>query len=472
MTRILYWNINNFSLGKIFDTSGAPQFNDSIDRLSHIVNQVMAPNIPDIFVIVEVYSRTREVGLEGTVLGSGGRAGQATLLLLDVLRNVFGSQWCLVPPLNLGQGGQREAVAVYYNSTNLQFAGPYIFWPRWVGIGQGQPPNVNTIGAIMDYPATWRNAMPNPTNPIGALQLNRQINLPIGGGVNVPEYRFAGQWEYYTVPPAVPPAIPPPYAPNRIFFPGWSERSPFHTQFVDLTAGANNRLVKLFAVHTSPATAVAAVNNMATIPETLGVAGSQVSVVLGDFNIDTFNMAQNGAYGGLDANYTMALDPRDGTGAVNIARHAYCLTHLLPTAQAWPFNNTGVPTDPQHNLYPRYGYMGSSWPVLSDTGAIDNVFTWYGGGAGAVGPAANISVVNTIMGKPYNAIPAPAGVTAELVGGLGYGQTLAIPIPPPTAMPATLGGINPPVDTIFFQAWPNYGRIHSVSDHLALAIDV
>jgi hypothetical protein len=58
MTRILYWNIENFNLPRVMGRADA---NARADYISGIFNQ----NVPDIFVIVEVYSRTREVGIEG-----------------------------------------------------------------------------------------------------------------------------------------------------------------------------------------------------------------------------------------------------------------------------------------------------------------------------------------------------------------------------------------------------------------------
>ncbi|MBV9788005.1 MAG: hypothetical protein JOZ51_07530, partial [Chloroflexi bacterium] len=62
----------------------------------------------------------------------------------------------------------------------------------------------------------------------------------------------------------------------------------------------------------------------------------------------------------------------------------------------------------------------------------------------------------------------PGGVTAELTGGLPYPAILTNPIP----LGAAPGGINPPVDTINFQGWQNFGGIHSTSDHLPLMIDI
>jgi len=475
MIRILYWNINNFSRNKIFNDTDDQSYDESTDRSRHIVSQVMGANVPDIFVIVEVYSRIREVGAEGTVLSSDGNAGFGALLLLDEIRQRHGNHWCLVPPLNIGGGGMREAVAVFYDATKLQFAGPYGWWLRPNAFGQSQPITAGTVGGLTNYPQDWLDGLPNPNNPIGALQLNRTSNVSINGmNQAIPEYQFAGQWQYYNGNPVVPSPLGPPYPNNLISFPYIDNRAPFLTKFIDLTPGANNRIIKVFAVHTSPASAVNAVNQLALVGEIQNVGANEASVVVGDFNVDSFNNNVNGAYNGLlNLGYTMALDPRYNN-AVDTDRKPYCLTHFLPTAHATPFNNTGGVTDPQHNIYPRYGYMGSmggmNFQTPGNSAAIDNVFTHYGVNAG--GPAQNISIANMVVGKPYNAIPAPVGVTAELTGGLGYAATLANAIPPPTAMPAAPGGIDPPLDTINFPAWQNFGRIHSTSDHLALIIEV
>ena len=457
MTRILYWNIENFSHNKIFDESTDRDYDKSQERSAHIVNTVMGANLPDIFVIVEIYGRTRDVSNEGVVVNSDGNVGFTVLLLLEEIRSRHGRRWCLVPPINLGAFGFREATAVFYNSANLQFAGPYIWCNRrqQIGANQSQPLNGGNFAAITNYSNNWLEGLPHPNNPIPELRLNRTFNV---GGYVTPEYQFAGQWEYYN--PA------PPY--NRLFFPSDYNRSPFLTQFVDLTPGAGNRIIKIFSIHTSPSTAGQAVEQLANVREIQNVLPGEVSVVVGDFNVDSFSDFER--YNGIGRlGYTMHLSPLSPVDGLNYDdRKRYCLTHLLPVPQACPFNTIGVVPDPQHNFYPRFGYMGSYInPHLSDTGCIDNVFTRYGGGVAVAPPASNISIINTVVGKPYNVMPAPAGVTAELTGGYAYPSTLApadrIPLP---------GGINPALGVGNFRNWNNFELIHSTSDHLALIIDV
>jgi hypothetical protein len=486
MARILYWNINNFSLPKIQVAGPLAAAMEATQRLNYIVQDVMrgpvGGPIPDIIIVVEVFSRIREVGAEGTVLGSTGNAGTAVRLLLAQLRAdatvgtvAAGTNWCVVPPINLGLLGQRETVAVFYNATNLQFTGPNLYWtlypPPGFVVGQSQPVTAATHAAIMNYSPNWTNAMP---------ALGRTTTFPVGGGatVTIPENQLAGEWQYYmpgTVRP-IPSPLPPTMPINRILFPNEGCRAPFYTRFLEVGGAA--RTLNIFSVHTSPATARQAIFRMQNIQPMAAVPAGEVNVVLGDFNVDTFAGHLN-AYNWMMpplGPYTCQLDPRVGhAGGVVAARKPYCMTHFLPTVHATPFNTFGIAPDPQHNVYPRYGYMGSSWPAINDSGAIDNIFTAYG--FGAAGAAANPTVVNTIAGTPYNLLggATPAGVTAELTGGQPFNSTLGtnnVTAVPPAAMGT--GGINGPnlIQETTFQGWNNFGKVYSTSDHMALMIDI
>lgn len=455
MIKILFWNINNFSKNKINkpDTVGEPNNAvESQDRRDHIVDQVFGSQVPHIFVIVEVYSRVREVGYEGTVLNSNRNAGQGVIELLGRIRTRWGNDFCIVPPLNLGRQGFREAVAVIYDSTRLQFIGPNLLSQiMGVYIPISRAPDQPAVNNLVNYDDNWVNGLP--------LEGGRTHQITIGpNNHDIREDQFAGQWEFHDANN------------ERINFPNADNRSPFLTRFLEVNV-PNPRIINLYAVHTSPANQ--AVGQLSRIPAIAAATPiDTVDVIVGDFNVDPFDHLND--YNSLLAGahpFTMALDPRNGgAGLVIDARRPYCTTHLLPVAQATPFNNTGQ-TNVQHNVYPRFGYMGSMGgqafqnPVM--TGAIDNIFTRYGGGV-AGGPAQNISIVNTITGKPYNAVVAPGGVTAELTGGLAYNHTLY------NVLPVLGAGYPDPTagEPAQFRQWNNFGRIHSVSDHLALCIDV
>jgi hypothetical protein len=447
VARILYWNLSNFTRSKILREDPPLEYQQSIDRLDHIVDQVIAPNPPDLFVLVEAYARVREVGLQGVALRDDSPVAFGLLLLLDQIRARLGNQWCLVPPLNIGNFGYREAVGVFYNAVTMQFAGPWILCqPTANDVTLSRAPTPVDVAGIRNYVTDWRDSMPNPNNPLPVLQLNRTWTP--GGGVNINEWQSAGQWAYQS-------------GGQQMTFPDPDSRPPFHTDFLEVGTG---RGIRLFAVHTSPASAADATRQIGAIPEVNAFPANTISVVIGDFNVDSFNMNENGAYTNLDNNYEMVLDSRSGN-AVTPARKPYCMTHALPPDLATPFNNVGVATDPQHNVYPRHGYMGSTdiFPrAANDAGAIDNAFVHYAGGMAV--PPRNTTIVNTITGKPYNAAPAPVGVGPELTGGHAYATSLANPVPP--------AGVNPPVDPLGFPNWGNFGKVRSTSDHLALSIDV
>jgi hypothetical protein len=462
VARILYWNINNFSLNKIADPS---DFADSVDRRTHIVNEVFVPSQADLFVIVEVHTRQGEVGLEGVPIVGNAQSGVNQLL--RHIRNATHAQWMLVPPVWSGNLGFCEGVAVFYDSNVLRFAGPYAYGPdyrtatktrsgAWHGppkqracpLAQtarpvGAPTTPEWLDGPQDYPALyWAGRLPHRL---------------VGGG---PQYedQVAGQYEFYDADM------------QRIYFPNQQSRSPFLTHFVEVAAP--HKRIKLFTIHTSPGTAEDAVGQLQHIPG-LAAGMNEVSVVLGDFNVDIFD--SRATYDGLTGlGFTLHFDSKvGGAGPIVPARRPYCMTHFLPTPHATPFRTPGggVP-DPTHNVYPRFGYMGSMGGRLFQTpvsaGAIDNVLTHYGGGA--VVPANhNLTIVNTVVGKPYNAVM-PAVVTAELIGGLSFASSMATAIPLPQGNdPAALTAV---ADLATFVLWNNFGLIRSTSDHLALAVDV
>jgi hypothetical protein len=459
MTRILYWNIRNFTLAKIFSTAAFPAPALATSRLDHILDDVISPNppapgnpppAPDMIIVAECYSRVKEVSYQGGALNPPSTVGRAILMLLDEIRNSLGNMWCVVPPLMLGDLGIREAVAVFYNAATLTFTGPYVY-ALSNGLFIGRPATPANLAAIRDYTLRWLDGLPSPVNPEPALQLNRTWNAPNGAAVN--ECHGAGQWEHRTAGGA------------RINFPYLASRSPFYTRMLDIAGG---RTIKVFTVHTSPAAAAGGTSNIANIPQ-LALAAGEVGVVVGDFNVDSFDMAVNGAYAPiLNLGYDMLLDPRHGV-AVNTARRPYCLTHLLPDTLATPWNTVGVAADPRHNVYPRFGYMGSTAVphgggavYATDAGSIDNVLIGYP--AGVAPPAHHTTIVNTVVGKPYTAGPVPAGVGPELTGGYDYDSSLAVPIP--------AAGRNPAAGMGAFATWMNFGRIASVSDHLAVLFEV
>lgn len=451
MTRVLYWNINNFSQNKIYDTSSVARRQDSRERLQHILT-ILQQNPPDVFAIAEVYDRTPEVGYQGIPVNSGRRVGVACLRMLRKIRRTLGARWQLVPPLKIGDFGKREAVAVFYDSGTLRFTGPWVWaLPAAIGLNQSTDPGAVNSAALRSYSAAWRACLPVPGAPFNAAFTN--------GVRPVQEWQAAAQWEFRD------------RFGNRINFPGRDDRSPYHVTFLD----AAGRTVKIYAIHTSPAVAPAAVNAITAIPGVARPGANEVCVVIGDFNVDSFGFFV-AAYNTLRAaRYDMVLNP-DNAGVPTAARKPYCMTHLISARLALPYNNrgAGIVRGPTHNVYPRLGYMGGTaigGRAATDVGAIDNAFVAYG--AGLVRPARyDTTVVNTVAGTPYRALwPAPAGVTADLTDNLAYATSLQNAIPLPNGYQAPGPGLIGRNARIF-QTWPDFGVIYSTSDHLALMVDV
>lgn len=444
MTRVLYWNINNFSQNKIYDTSSAANRQRSRERKDHIL-AILVQNPPDVFVVGEVYDRTPEVGFQGITINNTRRVGVACLRLLAKIRRALGATWFLVPPLKIGNYGRRESVAVFYNSATLRFTGPWAWCLPPLGLNQSTDPATLASGQLRSYPAAWRACLPVPGTP---------FNAAFTDGLRpVQEWQAAAQWEFRDRYGA------------RIDFPTVDDRPPYHVTFLD----AAGRTVKIYAIHTSPASAPPAVGALDAIPGIARPGRNEVTVVIGDFNVDSFGFFA-AAYNGLRAaGYEMALDPDFG-GGPRAVREPYCMTHLIKTELALPYTDNGVPRDPTHNVYPRLGYMGGTaigGRRATDVGAIDNAFIRY------VLPARrparfDTTVVNTVVGTPYTGIRPPAAA-ANLTQNLAYAPSLPNQVGVGYVPPG--GGVIGPMARLF-QTWPEFGVIYSTSDHLGLLVDV
>lgn len=504
MTRVLYWNINNFSFDRFFNVNH-PSYNQFY--YFYLLDVILACR-PDVIVVVEVSDQNLPVGLvEGTPLVRGG-GSSATLWVLDFLwtferLNLLTTDFYLVPPLTSGHGRYRESIAVFYNRNNLEFLGPLVFGDLVDATGTIAYSNLSHPFNGCDDPLArgltrltsqfnvtpyqnfsnglWQGCLPNRPVNLGTQVILDYYDSIYGPGFrgNIPNFpvplnenQLAGQSQFFAG--GLPQWDPEPTlqlfgGPNRISFPGIWNRSPFLTSFYD---NQNNRIIKLFSVHTSPATARQAVQNLANIPEIQNVNADEVSVIVGDFNVDSFGNG-NGAYIPLDQNYNMHLDPRNAQNQVDPARKPFCMTHLLPVRHATPFNDdlTNIPQgqpDPRHNVYPRFGYMGSGTANggFSDSGAIDNIFTCYGARAG--GPAQDMTILNAVAGSPYG----PPANVANLQGAVPFGSLLNVP----NSLNSPNGRVDPgpfiAQGLLLINFAGNFRPIRATSDHLPLYIDV
>ena len=438
MTRVLYWNIENFGINKIYNPntrkrktgSSLKEADAANERLAEI-NTVLTAANPQVIVVVEVESAPfNGFGLLGTGAGTLGALG-----LQIVAQNALGGNWALVPPL---QTGPTEAVAVLYETTNRFFAGPYV-WPGGVG------PAIAPGGGTGAYPGPMAAWLPAAAVPAGALQ-------NVGTAQNLCAARASG-FTHRAAHPTNPGA---PWAFR------WFERAPYQVSLFE-SAGAGRNLT-IFGIHApSGGGGGQYLQDLSDIAEIVdNVGANEVRLVIGDFNVQllTGTLAEDPAYGHLQARgYTLALAPLAPAPVAPAGYATYYATHIRGQfkAKCWP--RGGAATD-----YPGYRYVGADHGPPA--AAIDNAFFHYGAGIVAPGPA-NFTIMNRVVGSPMNSIAPPSGGAPPGAAALGRGTTVPPPAIAPAVGPAYNGGLK-----TSFQSWAEYGRIRSTSDHFALVIDV
>jgi hypothetical protein len=432
-TRILYWNIRDFARNKIDNPqsrkrksgSSLRECDASFDRFCHILWLIGVVN-PQIIVVVET-----ETGYDapGRLVRGNGAEGARTLLA-GVRNQMNDVNWRLVPPL---QTGPNEAVSVLYHTRRRYFTGPNV-WPGGAG-ATSAPPG----GGVGNYPFVWRNLMPNRHIPGGA-----QHN----GGAS--EQQVAARIDFTEAAAAANAGLAIDY--NTF-------RAPYMTTFAETDAIGNVvRNLSLFSIH-APASYSARqyLRDLADNEQIVdNLDNDEIRVVLGDFN---WNLLLNDntpatSYDLLvNAGYTLALSPAANPPNPVGGYRGYFGTHMTHTDYATFWSTGGNPS-----YYPGYGYFS-----LFDY-AIDNVFTMYG--ANQNPPVNNnFTVVNPVAGSPYNFVnPAPGGAPQ---GSIAIGRDMNTP--PVIANPADDFHI---ATQTSFRGWNQYGHIYSVSDHLALAIDI
>lgn len=448
MTRILYWNIEKFASNKIANPStkrtrgGALKANQkSVERLNYInlhwalTDNLGAVSPPDIIVVVEV--STAYDGRGNLVRGAGATGSQT---LLTAIRATTGNaHWMLVPPL---QTGPREAVAVYFDSSNYAFTGPW-HWPGGVGpatapAAMGPPP--------VAYAAPFGALLPGTAAPVG------------GANAGTPQNRLAAATDF---------TFAAAHANAGAAAAFGTMRAPYWVSFAELTAGGLPvaRNISLFCIH-SPASAVAgaylaALNGLAEIAD--GIAADEVRVVLGDFNVNLLNndgaRTRNASYAALaGGGYALGIDRPGNPPAPINGWLGYFATHIKRGSKS-TYWSTAAKTD----YYPGYGYVGSS--IVPNLYSIDNILARYGAGAG--GPMANVTVVNGIVGSRYDVIaPAPGNPPTGAYDLPIHMAGVPFAAAPPQAPAFSVGRRSA------FNGWINYGRIRSTSDHLAIVADI
>lgn len=463
MTRVLYWNIEKFAISKIATEANKRRKGATITEAEaskqrrQYIKAVMKPNagaaLPDIIVVVEVVT-----GYDGRGILVRGDGAMGSRRLVQTLRSTTNNpNWMLVPPL---QTGRREAVAVYYDSTNYAFTGPWQ-WPG--GTGPAFDPAAPPVPPRVAYAAPFRDYLPNRLVPAG---------LP-NAGIN--ERRLAAATEFTYRPGHAT------QAGNAINY--GSRRAPYWVTFAQVNFGvvppAVLRTFSLFAIH-SPASGAADgyLRDLADVTPIDAANGvNETKLVLGDFNVNLFRenptLTVAAAYGPMTnpapagRGYALGIN-RPGAPPAPLAGYkGYFATHMKKADNASYWSTATVP-----QFYPAYGYIGTD-PRGNQPNdgpgrwySIDNILARYPGGGG---PMANVTILNGVAASPFNIIPPPipgnppVGVYVLPVSMADVGRYI-----PPLAQANQYG----PGDATAFRGWNNFGRIRNTSDHMAIVADV
>lgn len=448
MTRVLFWNIENFGINKIANPSAAPepgttnltQAQASQQRLNYVRDLLTAAKA-DIVVVIEVSTGNdapgrlcRDSGLEGSIR------------LLTEIRNVYNNGWMLVPPLQTGTG---EAVSVFYQSKLRYFTGPYL-WP-------GGPAAISTapgVGATGAYPDELKNRMPDRAIPKDA-----QHNAKVAENRCAARIGFTYRAGH-------------PHKKQQI---NWgTTRRPYMVTFAETDKAIAPTVLRdltLFAIH-APAKYLPAVVNMKRLKNMAEIddapAEMEARLVIGDFNLNLMNkaFAKTADYELLEEiEYKLALAPAEPLPASLEGYAGYFATHIRGRNSASCWSSQGKTV-----YYPGYDYIGSD--TIANLYAIDNAYTKHG--ANANPPAVNnVTILNAIARTPF--LVGKKGVQKY---GSGPPGTVPMPrlmdwpgparpmYPPAQGPPQTIGLVKD------FRSWDQYGRIRSTSDHLPLVIDI
>lgn len=432
MARVVWWNMYNFAINKILDPNNAVPSQDRLDQIGRVFTNTQ----PDILVMLELHNRS--VGVAGQLVGSATSGGRGAIQLLTSIRQITGNNnWYMVPPVVTGAGGKAEGVGVYYNGNVVQFTGPW----RCNGITTGPG-----VGIPQQYPLAWANLTPNNNSTLG------------------------GQWNYQPVQSPAKKQKKKAGGNNNanINFPIVGERTPWLTTF---TEGA--RILEIFGLHAPAPGPNAALGTaaMLNVEEFTATPASNCVVALGgDFNVDANNANQRAA----------AYQP------IVAAGFQWAFSNIVP--QAVPvYYRTSMRTvgkssivdlnNPNNYVYPDYGY---------GVNAYDQIFVQ----GNTLDPATTQRIINPVAGTsaPPQANNSGYPNTAGRAAAIAYGYPAVIPVANGTAAFSTptemaqdiptllaLANVVPPepaAPTRAFKLWVNYGKIRSLSDHLAVVIDL
>lgn len=440
MPRILYWNIKNFTNKRINGTKyedvsdsddydalpPGRQVGDAIvDTLTRPTDAAGTAVELDFIVIVEVKA-TGGNPPEGALVRGEGKNGCLTFLS-QLRRRVPGrAAWMLVPPVVVGEKGKREAVAVFYRSDRWHFLGP--------------ESRFNTCGELG-----------MPTLPVGTIPMN----APLRPGEQFD--KGTGQYKFELRPgwPAI--------------FPTQADRKPWLTVFCDANDPA--RVIRLFAVHTSPNWGWQATESIAAVTavwQDAPIAANQADVVLGDFNVENTDPEMFRKHGPfnefLKLGYQALIRPPDD---LSPEYYSYYHTHGLPAGFGREKSGLAEIVDATRGSlqwqgpYPGRAYSGRS---------IDNVLVRYRGGWDAP-PNPHTTILSRVEAVPYMEPPGPL-MNPPMEGYFRAPELMELSVQQMYDAGVYHDNWTITDPNMVFREWINYGRLSHVSDHFPIMCDI
>lgn len=267
--RIFYWNMKNLTIKKF--TKGDNELNSSYaeQRWNYFRNAINDAD-PQVIVLVEVDANSGTTINDGTLL-SNVNSEKAIDKIYQWLLARNQKSWCLVPPLNSGDGGKREVIAIYYRSDFLAFTGPDL-WSQ-----AGVPMQAGKKGTVANYDPEWAKYLPSGKLPVIA----ENSKFPYNQGRDIAS--LSGRMKFTSTDG------------NPLYFPDtpWinmncaPDRSPFLVTFNFITIPQT--YLKLIALHFSPKNAKSALTNFSRLSDLYTNNANEVIVIVGDFNVDVFS---------------------------------------------------------------------------------------------------------------------------------------------------------------------------------------
>ncbi|KZM50911.1 endonuclease/exonuclease/phosphatase family protein [Labrenzia sp. OB1] len=476
MTRVLFWNIEKFSINKFYSASrkrprgqGGLTNTQATTQKRRLLGDVLTATRPDIVVIIEVSSgdnfpdalATQSAGVNGLVYLQGLLNSAANLLVAP-------GGWNIVPPLYTGTGGRSETVGILYRRQNdagtlrRYFTGPNI----WTGgyAGTSAVPGTAVAAAYPSVGGVNFNAMLVPAGlgvvrqiPAGALDNGTLNENEVAARIAFNRINNAGN------------GVGGPVNFNGL-------REPFMATFCEADVNGNvQRNLSIFGIHSPPQAnaAPAYMNQLATIWDIVRpLRNNETRIVGGDFNLNLLNAngSASGAYAPLTGGgnqYTPLLDSALANAAQNVAQYrGYFSTHIRGKVSSASSNFLWSENQNNQAYYPGYGYVGSNF-TQAPFYAIDNILVWPHQGANNY----QTTILNMVTGTPFNLVNAPADNPPQ--GSNAIVMASRFGAPPLAGWPQAPTAANyPGVGAAKrLTGWDNYGRIRKTSDHFAVFAD-